>query len=42
MSFLKGTPAYWKKCLRKILAMLKQLGIATFSCADDLLWNEMN
>ena len=35
---IKGTPAYWKKLLHEILAMVKQLGIPTFfmtlSCAD--------
>ena len=30
MSAIKGTPAYWKKFLHEILAMVKQLGIPTF------------
>ena len=41
---IKGTPAYWKRFLYKVLAMVKQLGIPTFfmtlSCAD-LHWNEL-
>ena len=41
---VKGTPAYWKKFLYEVLAMVKQLGIPTFfltlSCAD-LRWNEL-
>ena len=44
MNTLKGTPAYWKKFLYEILAMIKQLRIPTFfltlSCAD-LRWNEL-
>ena len=43
MNAIKGTPAYWKKFLHEILAMVKQLGITTFltlSCAD-LRWNEL-
>ena len=44
MSSIKGTPAYWKKILFEVLAMVKQLGIPTFfmtlSCAD-LRWNEL-
>ena len=44
MSSIKGTPAYWKKNLFEVLAMVKQLGIPTFfmtlSCAD-LRWNEL-
>ena len=44
MSSIKGTPAYWKKKLFEVLAMVKQLGIPTFfmtlSCAD-LRWNEL-
>ena len=35
---IKGSPAYWKKFLFDVLAMVKQLGIPTFfltlSCAD--------
>ena len=38
MNTIKGTPAYWKKFLHEILAMVKQLGLPTFflilSCAD--------
>ena len=44
MSPIKGTPAYWKKFLSDVLAMVKQLGLPTFfmtlSCAD-LRWNEL-
>lgn len=44
MSSVKGTPAYWKKFLQEVLAMVKQLGPPTFfltlSCAD-LRWNEL-
>ena len=44
MSSIKGTPAYWKKFLHQVLAMVKQLGTPTFfltlSCAD-LRWNEL-
>ena len=44
MSSIKGTPAYWKKKLHQVLAMVKQLGTPTFfltlSCAD-LRWNEL-
>ena len=44
MSPIKGTPAYWKKFLSEVLAMVKQLGLPTFfmtlSCAD-LRWNEL-
>ena len=38
------SPAYWKKFLSEVLAMVKQLGLPTFfmtlSCAD-LRWNEL-
>ena len=38
MNTIKGTPAYWKKFLHEVLAMVKQLGLPTFflilSCAD--------
>ena len=38
MNTIKGTPAYWKKFLHEGLAMVKQLGLATFFitliCAD--------
>ena len=41
---IKGTPAYWKKFLYEVLAMVKQLGLPivfiTLSCAD-LQWNEL-
>ena len=44
MTPIKGTPAYWKKFLSEVLAMVKQLGLPTFfmtlSCAD-LRWNEL-
>ena len=44
MSTIKGTPAYWKKFLFEVLAMVKQLGSPTYfmtlSCAD-LRWNEL-
>lgn len=44
MAPIKGTPAYWKKFLLEVLAMVKQLGLPTFfmtlSCAD-LRWNEL-
>ena len=44
MNSIKGTPAYWKKFLHEVLAMVKQLGLPTFfmtlSCAD-LKWNEL-
>ena len=44
MSSIKGTPAYLKKFLHQVLAMVKQLGtptiFLTLSCAD-LQWNEL-
>ena len=44
MNNLKGTPAYWKRFLLEVLAMVKQLGLPTYfmtlSCAD-LRWNEL-
>ena len=44
MSSIKGTPAYWKKLLTKVLGMVKHLCIPTsfmtLSCAD-LRWNEL-
>ena len=44
MNTIKGTPAYWKRFLYEVLAMVKQLRIPTFfmklSCAD-LHWNEL-
>ena len=44
MNSVKGTPAYWKKFLFEVLAMVKQLGLPsyffTLSCAD-LKWDEL-
>ena len=44
MNTVKGTPAYWKKFLHEVLAIVKQLGLPTFflalSCAD-LRWNKL-
>ena len=44
MNSIKGTPAYWKKFLTEVLAMVKQLCLLTYfltlSCAD-LRWNEL-
>ena len=44
MNTIKGTPAYWKRFLFEVLAMVKQLGLPTFfmtlTCAD-LRWNEL-
>ena len=44
MKTIKGTPAYWKKFLLEVLAMVKQLGLPTFfmtlSCAD-LRWLDL-
>ena len=44
MNPIKGTPAYWKRFLFEVLAMVKQLGLPTYfmtlSCAD-LRWNEL-
>ena len=44
MNMLKGTPAYWKRFLLEVLAMVKVLGLPayfmTLSCAD-LRWNEL-
>ena len=44
MNCIKGTPAYWKKFLYEVLAMVKQLRVLTFfltlSCAD-LRWDEL-
>ena len=43
MNIIKGTPAYWKRFLHEVLAIVK-LGLPTFfmtlSCAD-LRWNEL-
>ena len=30
MNAIKGTPAYWKRFLFEVLAMIKQLGLPTF------------
>ena len=44
MNPIKGTPAYWKRFLFEVLAMVKQLGLPTYfmtlSCAD-LRWYEL-
>ena len=44
MNTLKETPAYWKRFQLEVLAMIKQLGLATYfitlSCAD-LRWHEL-
>ena len=44
MNSIKGAPAYWKKFMHEVMAMVKQLGVPTFfltfSCAD-LRWNDM-
>jgi len=44
MSSVKGTPAYWKRFLQEILAIVKQIGppafFLTLSYAD-LRWNEL-
>ena len=43
-NFVKGTPAYCKKCMHEVMVMAKQLGVPTFfltlSCAD-LRWNDV-
>ena len=44
MNTIKGIPAYWKKFLHDILAMIKQLGLPTFFLAlsyADLRWNKI-
>ena len=44
MNSIKGTPAYWKKLLFDVLAMVKQLGVPTFFMtlsSVDLKWNEL-
>ena len=44
MSSIKGTPGYWKKNSFEVLAVVKQLGIPTFSMTllfADLQWNEL-
>ena len=43
-SSVKGTPAYWKKFLFDVLAMVKQLGIPTYFLTlsyADLRWEEL-
>ena len=44
MNSIRGTPAYCKKFLHEVLAMVKQVSLPTFfmtlSCAD-LSWNEL-
>ena len=44
MNFIKGTPAYCKKFMSEVLAMVKQLGVPIFfltlSSADHR-WNEL-
>ena len=44
MNPIKGTPAYWKRFLFEVSAMVKQRGLPTYflilSCAD-LRWNEL-
>ena len=44
MNSIKGTPAYWKKFLFDVLAMVKQLGAPTLFMTlspADLEWNEL-
>ena len=44
MNTIKGTPAYWKKFLLHVFAMVKQLGVPTFFMtlsSVDLKWNEL-
>ena len=44
MNAIKGTPAYWKKFLHEVWAMVKQLGIPIFCLIlafSDLRWNEL-
>ena len=44
MNSIQGTPAYWKKFLFDVLAMVKQLGAPTFFMtlsSADLKWNEL-
>ena len=44
MNSIKGTPAYWKKFLFDVLAMVKQLGVPTIFMtlsSADLKWNEL-
>lgn len=44
LNTIKETPAYWKRFLFEVLAMVKQLGLPTFfltSSYADLRWNEL-
>ena len=45
LNSVKGTPAYWKRFLHEVLAMVKQFGISTcfltLPCAD-LKWDELS
>lgn len=44
MNGIKGTPAYWKKFLFDVLAMVKQLGVPTLFMkffTTDLRWIEL-
>ena len=44
MNSVKGAPAYWKKFLQEVLAMVKQLGPPSFFLTlsyADLRWNEL-
>ena len=37
MSSIKGTPAYWKRFLLEVLAMVKQLGLPTFLTKEEYI-----
>ena len=42
MNAIKGAPAYWKRFLYEVLAVVKQLGLPTFFMTlifADLRWN---
>ena len=44
MNAIKDAPAYWKKFLYEVLAVVKQLGLPTFFMTlifADLRWNEL-
>ena len=42
MNSVKGAPAYWKKLLHQVLAMIKQLGTPTFFLTSHgLIYNGM-
>ena len=44
MNSIKGAPAYWKRFLHEVLAMVKQLGLPTFFMTlsyADLMWIEL-